>query len=158
MKLGFSTRVTLSVLFASRLASAVISFSPALPSPGAAYFIDNDPKGNFLFTAAIGSTGQMNLVAAYPTGGVGAHGGGPTPDALFSQGAVNVCKPKNIVAVVNAGSNTISLFSINPLIPSVMLPVGLPVPSGGDFPVSLGFNSDCSTLCTVNSGEINNVK
>ncbi|KAF8632058.1 hypothetical protein AX17_004932 [Amanita inopinata Kibby_2008] len=116
MKLGFSTRVTLSVLFASRLASAVISFSLALPSPAAAYFMNNDPTGNYLFSASIVSTGQMNLVAAYPTGGVGAHATGPTPDALFSQGAVTVCKAKNVLAVVNFPVEAISLFLLDSIV------------------------------------------
>ncbi|KAF8638173.1 hypothetical protein AX17_002396 [Amanita inopinata Kibby_2008] len=157
MKLGFSTRVTLSVLFASRLASAFVSFSPATQTPSAAYFMNNDPAGNYLFTASIQSTGQMTLVAAYPTGGTGAHAITITPDALFSQGCVSVCKAANLVAAVNAGSNTISLFSISSKAPSALTQVGSPVASGGDFPISVGFNSACNTLCTVNTGKINNV-
>ena len=62
-----------------------------------------------------------------------------------------------MVAAVNPGSHTISLFKINPDQPSELTMVGRPVGSGGQFPSSLAFNAQGTALCAVNGGEVNGV-
>ncbi|KAK7050981.1 hypothetical protein VNI00_005093 [Paramarasmius palmivorus] len=128
---------------------------------GAAFFITNEEDGNFIVSANIGSDGQLTLRQALPAGGNGIHGddgGVNNPDPLFSSGSIRVNAAQNLLATVNSASNTIALFSINPDDPGVLQPVGLPIGSGGEFPVSVAFNSKGDTLCALNGGEINNVR
>jgi 6-phosphogluconolactonase (cycloisomerase 2 family) len=58
---------------------------------------------------------------------------------------------------LQAGSNTISMFSINPDHPSQLTAVGDPVPSEGEFPMSLAFNKQGTMLCVLNGGQVNGV-
>lgn len=57
-----------------------------------------------------------------------------------------------------AGSNTVSLFSINPKLPTDITPIGDPVSSEGEFPMSLSFNSNGTRLCVLNGGAVASVK
>jgi hypothetical protein len=128
---------------------------------GAAYFITNEPTGNFIVAADIGSDGKLSLRQATPTGGLGAHGlsadGSVGPDPLFSQGAIKASSASNMLAAVNPGSNTISLFKIDPNDPTAITPLGGPIGTGGDFPMSLAFNKAGDTVCALNGGSVNGV-
>lgn len=126
---------------------------------GAAYFITNDPINNYVVSADIRSDGSLAYRRAVRAGGSGAHGITTPlgPDALFSQGAIEVSPAGNLLAAVNAGSNTIALFSVDPARPSNIKMLGKPVSSEGQFPMSLAFNSDGTRLCTLNGGKVNGV-
>lgn len=127
---------------------------------GAAYFITNEPTGNQLIAADIGSDGKLTLRRAIDAGGAGVHGvTSPNgPDPLFSQGAIKASATGNIVATVNSGSNTLAVFKINPNDPSDVRMIGRPVGSGGEFPMSVAINSAGNTVCALNGGEVNGVK
>jgi hypothetical protein len=126
---------------------------------GAVYFITNDPSGNFVVSSLIQGDGTLALGAAIQTFGFGAHGAGESgPDPLFSQGAVKASPAAKMLAAVNPGSNTVSIFSINPQDLRMLSPVGFPVSSGGEFPMSLAFSKDGKRLCVLNSGQVNGVK
>jgi hypothetical protein len=58
----------------------------------------------------------------------------------------------NKLNFIQAGSNTVQLFSIDPLKPASLTPLGNPVPSGGQFPNSLTFNDAGDVLCVLNDG------
>ncbi|KZP30041.1 hypothetical protein FIBSPDRAFT_726282 [Athelia psychrophila] len=119
----------------------------------------NEAAGNYIITADIQADGQLSLASALPTGGKGVHGlPGGGPDGLFSQGSVVNSAASGLVAVVNPGSNTISLFSADRNQPSQLTPVGGPVSSGGEFPVSLAFDGKGTTLCALNGGAANGVR
>ncbi|KAJ8489507.1 hypothetical protein ONZ45_g13562 [Pleurotus djamor] len=126
---------------------------------GAAYFLTNEPEGSFIVGADIGSNGKLTLRRAISTDGLGAHGLADlnAPDPLFSQGAVKVSSAANLLAAVNPGSNTISLFSINPNDPTDLRMIGKPTSSGGEFPVSLAFSPDGKRVCALNGGALNGV-
>ncbi|KAM5544294.1 hypothetical protein V8D89_001954 [Ganoderma adspersum] len=128
---------------------------------GAIYFITNDPDENMVVTASIGSDGTLRLDRAVAAGGRGLHGqtanGNTGPDGLFSQGSVQVSAKNRLLATVNAGSNTVSLFTIDPRKPTSIVPLGDPISSEGEFPQSVAFNSDGSRLCVLNGGAINGV-
>ncbi|KAJ7509472.1 hypothetical protein B0H11DRAFT_1790880, partial [Mycena galericulata] len=126
---------------------------------GAAYFMTNMPTGNYLVSATIGSDGKLALYEATYTEGVGAHGlpAPPGLDALFSQGSVGVSHTQRFVANVNAGSNTVSVFAIDPFNPGQLTIIGKPVSSGGEFPTSLAINKAGTRVCVVNGGNINGV-
>ncbi|KZV69860.1 hypothetical protein PENSPDRAFT_675927 [Peniophora sp. CONT] len=119
---------------------------------GAAYFITNDPTGNYIVSADINGDGSLTLATAMSTGGLGQHGNVTGADPLFSQGAIVVNPATNLLATVNAGSNTISLFSIDPSTPTTLTAVGAPVASGGEFPQSVAFTDAGDKLCALNGG------
>jgi len=128
-------------------------------SAGALYFMNNDPNHNFVVSADIHSNGKVVLREAVQTGGQGSHGvvAANGPDALFSQGSVKTSQATNLLAAVNAGSNTVSLFSINPNDPAQIHNIGKPVNSGGEFPMSLAFNAKGNQICALNGGKVNGV-
>ncbi|GLB40423.1 hypothetical protein LshimejAT787_0802940 [Lyophyllum shimeji] len=134
--------------------------SPARGSAvGAAYFISNEPTGNQIIAADIGTDGKLTLRRAVDAGGLGAHGNTDPngPDPLFSQGAIKASSSGNIVATVNAGSNTLAVFKVNPNDPTAITMIGKPVGSGGEFPVSLAINKAGDTVCSLNGGAVNGV-
>ncbi|KIK63077.1 hypothetical protein GYMLUDRAFT_72314 [Collybiopsis luxurians FD-317 M1] len=103
---------------------------------------------------------HQNLRQAVSTRGLGLHGndgGANGPDGLFTQGAVKASAAASMLATVNPGSNTLSIFSINPSNPIDIQLVGDPVGSGGEFPVSVAFNKAGDTLCALNGGQVNGV-
>ncbi|KAJ7843826.1 hypothetical protein B0H13DRAFT_2209663 [Mycena leptocephala] len=126
---------------------------------GAAYFMTNEPTGNYLVSSTIGSDGKLALYEAVHTEGVRAHGlpAPPGLDPLFSQGSVGVSPSKRFVANVNAGSNTVSVSSIDLLNPGRLSMIGKPVSSGGEFPTSLAINKAGTRVCVVNAGKVNGV-
>ncbi|KAI0028782.1 hypothetical protein K488DRAFT_73505 [Vararia minispora EC-137] len=165
---AFLTSLSLSSVTASRIplesrGSVLPRQCPDNNTVGAAYFINNEPSGNYILAASINSDGTVALSSAIYTGGVGQHGidppSGPVlPSPLFSQGSVVVSANASLLATVNPGSNTISLFEIDPADPTSLKMVGGPVGSNGEFPVSLTFNSGGDTLCVMNSGALNSVQ
>ncbi|KAJ7983090.1 hypothetical protein DFH06DRAFT_715224 [Mycena polygramma] len=142
----------------SRVSMAPASFSHE-KTVGAAYFMTNEPTGNYLVSSTIGSDGKLALYEAVNTGGIGAHGlpAPPGLDPLFSQGSVGVSEAKRFVANVNAGSNTVSVFAIDLFNPAQLWQVGKPVSSGGEFPTSLAINKAGTRVCVVNGGKVNGV-
>lgn len=62
------------------------------------------------------------------------------------------------LAVVNAGSNTVQLFDIDPKNPTNISAIGKPVPSGGDFPQSIAWNYAGDKMCVLNGGLESNVQ
>ncbi|KAL0580972.1 hypothetical protein V5O48_001064 [Marasmius crinis-equi] len=127
---------------------------------GALYFITNEDDGNFVVSAEIAEDGKVALSQAISTGGVGVRGNNENkndPGPLFSQGAVQVSPAAKLLATVNSGSNTLALFSIDENDPTVLTKVGSLVGSGGEFPVSVAFNSKGDKLCALNGGEVNSV-
>ncbi|KAI0354605.1 hypothetical protein OH77DRAFT_1425666 [Trametes cingulata] len=166
MQLSFATLA--SLLAASSLVSAVplqrrgtkmMTSQTRLNAAGAVYFITNEPDENMVIAASINSDGTLNLDRAVSTGGRGSHGlSDPLgPDALFSQGSIKASAKGQVLATVNPGSNTVSLFSIDPDTPTNIQPIGGPVSSEGEFPMSLAFNSDGTRLCVLNGGTVNGV-
>ncbi|KAJ7128634.1 hypothetical protein C8R44DRAFT_667018 [Mycena epipterygia] len=126
---------------------------------GAAYVMTNEPTGNYVVSSTIGADGNLSLYEAVYTGG---NGGRELPlppvvDPLGSQGSIRVSPPRKLVANVNAGSNTATLFAIDPSNPARLSIIGKPVWSGGDFPISLAFNKAGTRLCVANAGRINGV-
>ncbi|KAL7285074.1 hypothetical protein ACG7TL_000166 [Trametes sanguinea] len=148
-----------SALPLERRGTKMMTSKTRLNAAGAAYFITNEPGENMVIAASINSDGTLNLDRAVAAGGRGSHGiTDPVgPDALFSQGAIKASAKGQVLATVNSGSNTISLFSIDPKTPTNIQPLGDPVSSEGEFPMSLAFNSDGSRLCVLNGGTVNGV-
>ncbi|KAF8635313.1 hypothetical protein AX17_003952 [Amanita inopinata Kibby_2008] len=136
----------------------VVTFSTATnESTGTAYFMNDGVHGNYIFAADIGTDAKLILRKGYFTGGFGAHGIHEGPDPFFSQGSIHVNEDKRILMIPNAGSNSLTTFRINPTDPSDLKMIGNPVPSGGEYPVSITMNKAGDMACALNGGRINGV-
>ncbi|KIJ23055.1 hypothetical protein M422DRAFT_39833 [Sphaerobolus stellatus SS14] len=125
---------------------------------GAAYFLSNEPDGNYIISSAINHNGTVTLGQAVWAGGIGARGTNdpnPAPDPLFSQGVITV-SGKNVFTV-NPGSNTVAMFSIDGNDPTQLTMVGQPANSGGEFPVSVAASQKTGLICVLNGGVVNGV-
>ncbi|VDB96709.1 unnamed protein product [Peniophora sp. CBMAI 1063] len=139
------------------LATASPAVTPATPA-GAVYFISNHPSVNYVLAAQIGQDGLLsNVVPTYAQGN-GSQGLPIQAIALFSQGPVAVNQETGRLAAVNAGTNTVQLFDIDPLQPTSLTAIGDPVSSGGDFPVSVAIDNAGQRLCVLNGGLEHNVQ
>ncbi|KAF8324831.1 hypothetical protein F5887DRAFT_1021521 [Amanita rubescens] len=155
-----------SLLVLCLLGVAIPSNAMAVRSPnststgnaiGATYFITNEPSGNYIVSSAFGPDGKLFTQRAISTGGFGGHNlDVPGADPLFSQGVIET-SPLGILAVANPGSDTISVFSISENDPSLLAPLGTPVWSRGEFPVSVAFNKAGDVLCALNTGSLNGI-
>ncbi|KAJ7021971.1 hypothetical protein C8F04DRAFT_1273085 [Mycena alexandri] len=128
---------------------------------GAAYFMSNEPTGNYLISSLVGPDGKLTLYEGLYTGGNGMKGVPGPPvnvlDALFTQDSIGVSRPGKFLANVNAGSNSVTIYSINEQNPAELTIVGKPVWSGGEFPTALTINKAGTRLCVVNGGAISGV-
>ncbi|KAI0777134.1 hypothetical protein BC629DRAFT_1594837 [Irpex lacteus] len=127
--------------------------NPSFSAPaGAAYFLTNEPTGNYIVVAALKSDGTPTYVRAVSNRGTGAHGNSTGPDALYAQSTIKASATANLLAAVNPGSGTVSLFSIDPKDPTQIEPIGQPTSTIGEFPNSVAFNSKGTQACVLNAG------
>jgi hypothetical protein len=103
---------------------------------GAVYQINNDPDDNQVLISRILPSGMLEYVTMVPTQGRGT----PlmTSDPFFSQNPVVVFN--HSLFVVNAGSNSMSLFQIDPHDPT-HITLQAVIETHGDYPVSIAVNS-----------------
>jgi 6-phosphogluconolactonase len=130
---------------------APTSPSPTPPSaavvgaPGAVFTESNAPGPNEVIAFTRAADGSLRATGRHPTGGQG------TGQGLGSQGAVVLSDDHQLLFVVNAGSDDISVFVVGPH--------GLELverePSGGDMPISLTIHKEL--LYVLNAGVPNNI-
>ncbi|KAL9120009.1 MAG: hypothetical protein Q9187_003439 [Circinaria calcarea] len=113
--------------------------------PKAIYFITNDRTSNSVIALPISQDGTLRAGTSTPTGGAGSN-------PLESQGAVHVAG--NLLFTLNAGTSTLSLFTISPDSPLDLTPLGPSIPTGGDFPVTLAVSLTLSVVCVGNTGAV----
>ncbi|PPQ85364.1 hypothetical protein CVT25_000652 [Psilocybe cyanescens] len=157
-----TSRIVLAISLATSIFAAPFgstSQGQSSSSSGAAYFITNDPSGNQIVSMNIAANGKLSSVNAISAGGRGVHGLSTTigPDPLFSQGSIKVNAVAKMLVTINSGSNTLSMFAINPSNPSKLTMVGTPVSSEGEFPMSVAINSKATMVCVLNGGAVNGV-
>ena len=92
-----------------------------------------DPAGNAIVEYARTAGGGLTQLGVVPTGGLGGTLGGAVVDQLASEGSLTYDESTNLLYAVNAGSNTITVFSVR----GDQLVRRQVVGSGGDFPVSV---------------------
>lgn len=107
---------------------------------GALYTMSNAAGGNAVIVFERATDGTLAPAGIYPTGGTGTGGG------LGNQGAVILDDDRRLLFVVNAGSDEITVFAVQP----DGLRFVQTVPSGGDRPVSL--TADEELLYVLNAG------
>lgn len=127
-----SRRTTLRLLALSLATagagSTVLAAGPAAPLlQGKVFISTNAPAGNELRVYQRASAGPASFVTGVATGGTGTGAG------LGSQGAVTLSRDGRWLFVVNAGSNTVSTFSLRGSVPTLVSVVD----SGGLTPTSV---------------------
>ena len=120
------------------------SLNQASNSVGQVFTSSNSPAGNAILAYDRAADGSLTPAGSYPTGGIGTGAG------LGNQGGIALAG--NLLAVVNAGSDEISLFSVNG---DGSLTLTDRVSSGGTTPISVTIYQDL--LYVVNAGGSGNI-
>jgi 6-phosphogluconolactonase (cycloisomerase 2 family) len=115
---------------------------------GAVFVQTNEPTGNRIIAFDRGPDGTLTQAGSYATGG---NGGVALPgnqsDHLGSQGSLVLGHGRSLLFAVNAGSDTLSVFSVQ----GDRLSLEQVVPSGGRFPVSVAAHDN--VLYVLNAGD-----
>ncbi|KAA8911386.1 hypothetical protein FN846DRAFT_917120 [Sphaerosporella brunnea] len=160
----FQNTLTTALLFLASMGSRTFAapHHKHRHTPKAVYFMTNTSPNNAIIPIPVSSNGTLHAPGpAVLTGGHGSRGVVAAtnrtagPDALFSQGAIRVVD--NYLFAVNAGSNTLSLFQIDPSNPTHLTLLGAPVSTYGEFPVSVAYSRSLRLACVANAGRANSV-
>jgi 6-phosphogluconolactonase (cycloisomerase 2 family) len=131
------------------LAGASVAAWGRHPSEGAAVFVaTDDPAGNHVVAYRRNNDGSLHLAASYSTGGQGGVLGGSVVDHTASQGALAIDRTDDLLYAVNAGSNSVSVFSVH----GDQLHLRQVVASGGSFPVSIAVHDRLVEVLNARSG------
>lgn len=134
-------------------AAPAFAAAPAGPGPsGGSVFVQTDNlSGNQVVAYQRGANGTLTQAASYPTGGLGGQLTGSMVDHLASQGSLQYDPAHSLLFAVNAGSNTVTVFSVH----GDQLVRREIVPSGGSFPVSVAVHGDVVyVLNALNGGSV----
>ncbi|KAK0737522.1 hypothetical protein B0T21DRAFT_450637 [Apiosordaria backusii] len=121
----------------------------------ALYFLTNNEE-NLVACVEVGTDGKVTgNGAVISTGGKGASGldwktNQPATGSLFSQSSITVCDDH--IFAVNPGSNTLSMFRINPFSPIHLTPVGEPLSLPGEFPNTVTASAKHKMVCVGMTG------
>jgi 6-phosphogluconolactonase (cycloisomerase 2 family) len=153
---------------AAAVAVAALAATPALAAPAStsasalahcgcsgardAVFVQtNNTAGNAVVAYHRASDGVLTLARTYPTGGRGGVLGGSVVDHLASQGSLGYDPKQGLLFAVNAGSDTVSVFSAY----GDRLTLRQVVSSGGTFPVSVTVHgNDVYVLNALRGGSV----
>nr|POE82747.1 hypothetical protein CFP56_68151 [Quercus suber] len=135
---------------------------PSGPEPKALYFLENNPAGSAIVALSIGPDGSISDPIRTSTQGLGAFefnattGAAVPLDTMGGQDAVVV--NENLLFTLNAGSNTVVMFAIDPKNPCHPTMVGEPASTHGDFPMSVAYSAKLKTACVANTGAVSGVQ
>jgi DNA-binding beta-propeller fold protein YncE len=137
----------------------VVAFAvPAVAAPTAAvrsfganrvvFVQTDDPAGNQVVAYHRATDGSLTLAATYDTGGKGGVLDGSVVDHLASQGSLTYDAEHGLLFAVNAGSNTLSVFSVR----GDRLTRPQVLSSNGPFPVSVAVHDDLVYVLNAERG------
>src|SRR5258708_6401184 len=93
------------------------SLAAAQPQDGAAsgeVFVQTDAvSGNAIVVYDRAAGGTLRMAGTYPTGGLGGVLNGSVIDHLASQGSLAYDRTSGLLYAVNAGSDTVTVFSVS---------------------------------------------
>jgi hypothetical protein len=108
--------------------------APPSFGPGGSVFVENDAlEGNQVVAYFRSGTGTLTQAGVYGTGGDGGQLEGSVADHTASQGSLAYDAADNLLLATNAGSDTVSVFSVE----GDRLALRQVVPTYGSFPVSV---------------------
>jgi len=112
-------------------------------------FVQTDNlAGNQVVTYDRAPGGALSLAGTYATGGLGGQLNGSVADHLASQGSLAYDARQGLLYAVNAGSNTVSVFSVHGDTLTLRQVVG----SGGQFPVSVAVHDHLVYVLNAQGG------
>ena len=142
-KAFFALIAAVAAVFAAVSAASVAAASAA----PVVWVQTNDPAGNSIVVYDRGADGRLTQAGTYATGGLGGVASpGTQSDHLASQGSLVYDAADGLLFAVNAGSDSVSAFSVH----GDSLQLESTVPSGGQFPASIAVNG--RLLYVLNSG------
>ena len=117
-----------------------------------ALFVQTDAlSGNTILSYSRNDNGSLTPAGSYPTGGDGGQAIGSSADPLASQGSLVLTNDGNTLLAVNAGSDSVSVFSVD----GTKLQLTEIIGSGGQFPVSIAVHGfDVAVLNSGGSGSV----
>ena len=135
------------------LAAGVLLAGPASASAGdrdgGAVFVQNDSvSGNAIIAYSRAADGPLRQAGTYPTGGLGGALDGAVVDHLASQGSVALDRQHGLLYAVNAGSDTVTVFSVH----GDSLARRQVVSSGGAFPASIAVHGNVVYVLNARNG------
>lgn len=137
-------------------AAAVAAFaapaSASTQSHSRPVFVQTDnPSGNSVVAYHRRADGTLDKAGSYATGGLGGILAGSVVDHLASQGSLAYDRAHRLLYAVNAGSNTVTVFSVH----GTELRKRQVISSGGEFPVSIAFHGNLVYVANaLNGGSI----
>jgi 6-phosphogluconolactonase (cycloisomerase 2 family) len=130
-------------------ASAATASRGSFPDAGSAVFVQTDnTAGNQVVAYHRAADGTLTLAGSYPAGGLGGQLAGSVVDHLASQGSLAYDPGRALLYAVNAGSNTVSVFSVR----GDHLGLRQVTGSGGTFPVSVAVRGDLVYVLNAEDG------
>jgi 6-phosphogluconolactonase (cycloisomerase 2 family) len=112
----------------------------------------NDLNGNSIAAYSQNENGTLSYAATYSTGGKGGRAAGAAVDPLASQDSLVYDRGHRLLLAPNAGSNTVSVFSVR----GARLHLNQIVASGGLFPASIAVHEDIAYV--LDAGLAGNVQ
>jgi 6-phosphogluconolactonase (cycloisomerase 2 family) len=140
IRIGFVTAIAMTAAFGFA-GSAGAAAPRDFGFGGAAHvvFVQTDnTSGNEVVAYDRAVDGVLTPAGSYATGGLGGVLNGSVVDHLASQGSLVYDQGNALLYAVNAGSNTVSVFSVH----GDRLALRQVVSSGGSFPVSVAVRGD----------------
>jgi 6-phosphogluconolactonase (cycloisomerase 2 family) len=140
-----------AAFLAAALAPATATASPAprTPAPEGPVFVQTDnPAANAVVAYRRAADGSLHRRGTFLTGGRGGVLDGSVVDHLASQGSLAYDCVHHLLLAVNAGSDTVTVFSVD----GERLHREQVVPSGGSFPVSIAVHGDTVYVLNARDG------
>lgn len=144
-----------TALLTAPAVAATAAASPAAPAGATsrhehhAVFVQTDATtGNQVAAYRQARDGTLSLAGTYATGGLGGVLDNSVIDHLASQGAVTYDARHELLYVVNAGSNSLTVFAVD----GAQLSRGQIISSGGSFPVSVAVHGDAVYVLNGHDG------
>ncbi|MEZ0094429.1 lactonase family protein [Streptacidiphilus sp. EB129] len=119
-------------------AFAVTAAQGHRPSSAPVFVQTDNTGGNTVVAYDRAADGTLHQAGSYSTGGLGGDLPGTGPDHLASQGALSYDAHAKLLYAVNAGSDTVTVFSVH----GDRLVREQIISSGGSFPVSVTAQGD----------------
>ena len=149
-------RLGLAAVVATAVATALAGAAGAAAPPNAHFggvnhvvFVQTDnTAGNQVVAYNRADNGNLTLANTYNTGGLGGVLSGSVVDHLASQGSLTYDQSNALLYAVNAGSNTVSVFSVR----DDQLILRQVVNSGGTFPVSVAVHGNLVYILNAENG------
>ena len=144
--------VTLSGVIAMLISASSSVFAAGGGGSNAVFVETNGTTGNAILAYRRADDGTLTQVANYPTGGLGGAASGAAVDPLASQGALGYDSAHGLLLAVNAGSDSVSVFTVDGDTLQLQQVIG----SGGFFPASIAVSGDLAYVLNAGGdGSIN---